>query len=246
MDTVEVYVLIPVGVPKTPYRLPGAEDATWVDMYNVLYRERLLFLITEVQDEIAGQICGIISNIQLEEEEDDITPINVVISSPGGSLYPGFAIYDCLVEATPPVVTWCIGMAASMASVVLLGGDLTQRLMSENARIMVHQPAASYFMASASECALESGEILRMRELITRTYRIYTGRTLSQLSWMLERDCFLDAKQSHALGLVDEICHAIPDEFWGRHNEGDDNNNGASTHHTHDDSLRRELQLSGV
>jgi ATP-dependent Clp protease protease subunit len=198
---------MPVGVPKIPYRLPGEEDATWVDLYNVMYRDRSLFLIQELQDEIANQIMGIMTYINLEEDEK--TPVNLYINSPGGSLFAGLGIYDTMKFIKPPVYTLCMGIAASMASVVLMGGEITQRLLFPNARVMIHQPATAYYDGQAGECAIEAGEILRLRDQVTQLYRQHSGKLPSELCYDLERDFFLSSEEAIAYGIADGIAEEM-------------------------------------
>lgn len=193
---------MPIGVPKVPFRLPGEEDATWVDLYNVMYRSHIIYLVQELQDEIANQVIGIMTYIHMEGET---SPIHLLINSPGGSLFAGFAVYDTMHAIEPPVHTVCAGLAASMASVIFTGGEPTQRLMFPNARIMIHQPSIVYFDGQATDCALEANIMLRLRDQVTQVYRQRTGRLPWAIAYDLERDLFLSAKEAVEYGIADGI-----------------------------------------
>jgi ATP-dependent Clp protease protease subunit len=195
---------MPVGVPKLPYRLPGDEDETWVDLYNVMYRDRTLFLIQELQDDIANQIMGILTYINLDEE-DDSSEINLYINSPGGSLFSGLGIYDTMQSVDAPVCTFCLGMAASMASVILMGGEVDQRVVLPNSRIMIHQPVSGYYDGQAGECSMEASEILKLRDRVTQLYRQWTGRDIEEICYDLERDYFMSAYEAIEYGIADVI-----------------------------------------
>nr|UVY96443.1 clpP-like protease [Rehderodendron indochinense] len=115
---------MPIGVPKVPFRGPGEEDASWVDV-NRLYRERLLFLGQEVDSEISNQLIGLMVYLSIE---DDTKDLYLFINSPGGWVIPGVAIYDTMQFVQPDVHTICMGLAASMGSFILVGGEITKRL----------------------------------------------------------------------------------------------------------------------
>ena len=116
---------MPIGVPKVPYRIPGDEEATWVDLYNVMYRERTLFLGQEIRCEITNHITGLMVYLSIEDNTRDFY---LFINSPGGWVIPGIAIYDTMQFVPPDVHTICMGLAASMGSFVLVGGEITKRL----------------------------------------------------------------------------------------------------------------------
>ena len=111
---------MPIGVPKVPFRLPGEPSAQWVDLYNRLYRERVLFLCQELDDELANQLVGIMVFLTAE---DNSKGLYIYINSPGGSVTSGIAVYDGMNYATIDITTICVGTAASMASFVLAGGE---------------------------------------------------------------------------------------------------------------------------
>nr|UEN67251.1 clp protease proteolytic subunit [Sophora prazeri] len=123
---------MPIGVPKVPFRIPGEEDASWVDiLINRLYRERLLFLGQEVDSEISNQLIGLMVYLSIEDDNQDLY---LFINSPGGWVIPGIAIYDTMQFVQPDVQTVCMGLAASMGSFILAGGEITKRLAFPHAQ----------------------------------------------------------------------------------------------------------------
>nr|YP_009748265.1 clp protease proteolytic subunit [Pogonia japonica]YP_009748341.1 clp protease proteolytic subunit [Pogonia minor]QII89945.1 clp protease proteolytic subunit [Pogonia japonica]QII90021.1 clp protease proteolytic subunit [Pogonia minor] len=193
---------MPVGVPKVPFRIPGEEDATWVDVYNRLHRERLLFLGQEVEIEVGNQLVGLMVYLSIE---DDTRDLYLFINSPGGWIVPGIAVYDTMQVVSPDVHTICMGLAASMGSFILVGGEITKRIALPHARVMIHQPASSFFEAQAGECILEAEELLKLREILTKVYVQRTHKPLWVISEDMERDVFMSATEAQAYGIVDLV-----------------------------------------
>nr|UIE10985.1 Clp protease proteolytic subunit [Boehmeria nivea]UIE11070.1 Clp protease proteolytic subunit [Boehmeria nivea] len=193
---------MPIGVPQVPFRNPGDEDASWVDVYNRLYRERLLFLGQEVDDEISNQLIGLMIYLSIE---DDIPDLYLFINSPGGWVIPGLGIYDTMQFVQPDVQTICMGLAASMGSFILVGGEITKRLAFPHARVMIHQPSTSFYEARTGEFILETEELLKLRETLTKVYVQRTGKPLWVVSEDMERDVFMSATEAQAHGLVDLV-----------------------------------------
>ena len=200
---------MPIGVPKVPYRIPGDEEATWVDLYNVMYRERTLFLGQEIRCEITNHITGLMVYLSIE---DGISDIFLFINSPGGWLISGMAIFDTMQTVTPDIYTICLGIAASMASFILLGGEPTRRIAYPHARIMLHQPASAYYRARTPEFLLEVEELHKVREMITRVYALRTGMPFWVVAEDMERDVFMSADEAKAYGLVDLVGSEMIDE----------------------------------
>nr|YP_009272101.1 ClpP [Artemisia argyi]YP_009307777.1 ClpP [Artemisia gmelinii]YP_009307865.1 ClpP [Artemisia capillaris]YP_009473174.1 ATP-dependent Clp protease proteolytic subunit [Chrysanthemum boreale]YP_009526032.1 ClpP [Artemisia selengensis]YP_009995191.1 ATP-dependent Clp protease proteolytic subunit [Stilpnolepis centiflora]YP_010119416.1 Clp protease proteolytic subunit [Chrysanthemum zawadskii]YP_010154988.1 Clp protease proteolytic subunit [Chrysanthemum lavandulifolium]YP_010155076.1 Clp pr len=192
---------MPIGVPKVPFRSPGEEDASWVDI-NRLYRERLLFLGQEVDSEISNQLIGLMIYLSIE---DDTKDLYLFINSPGGWVIPGVALYDTMQFVQPDVHTICMGSAASMGSFILVGGEITKRLAFPHARVMIHQPAGSFSEVATGEFILEVGELLKLRETLTRVYVQRTGKPLWVVSEDMERDVFMSATEAQAYGIVDLV-----------------------------------------
>jgi len=116
---------MPVGVPKVPFLIPGEDEASWTDLYYRLYHQRLLFLCQEVDSEISNQLVGLMVYLNLEDKKKDL---NMFIHSPGGEVLSGMAIFDIMQVVEAEVQTICIGLAASMGSLLLVGGQITKRL----------------------------------------------------------------------------------------------------------------------
>ena len=122
---------------QVAYKLPGAQVADWVDLYNRLYRERIIFLGQEINDELANQVVGVMLYL---DSEDNTKPVFTYINSPGGSVTAGFAMFDTMRHIKSEVSTINVGLAASMGSFLLAGGSKGKRLMLPHARTMIHQP----------------------------------------------------------------------------------------------------------
>lgn len=192
---------MPIGVPKVPFRLPGEPSAQWIDLYNRLYRERVLFLCQDLDDELANQLIGIMLYLNAEEKTKDLY---LYINSPGGSVTCGIAVYDIMNYIKSDVITLCVGTAASMASFILVGGTIGKRIAFPHARIMIHQPEGGS-QGQASEVLSESEEISRIRRQIGQIYAERTKQSLSQISRDLDRDQFLSASESKLYGLIDHL-----------------------------------------
>nr|WNE39581.1 Clp protease proteolytic subunit [Amorphophallus albus] len=193
---------MPLGVPKVPFRSPGEEDAAWVDIYNRLYRERLLFLGQEVENEISNQIVGLMVYLSIEDKTRDLF---LFINSPGGWVIPGIAIFDTMQFVPPDVHTICMGLAASMGSFILVGGEITKRLAFPHAWVMIHQPASSFYDGQTEEFILEVEELLTLRETLTKVYVQRTSNPLWVVSEDMERDVFMSATEAQAYGIIDLV-----------------------------------------
>nr|AGW04877.1 clp protease proteolytic subunit protein [Sisyranthus trichostomus] len=193
---------MPIGVPKVPFRNPGEENASWVDVYNRLYRERFLFLGQIIDSEISNQLVGLMVYLSIEDETRDLY---LFINSPGGWVIPGMGIYDIMQLVKPDVHTVGMGLAASMGSFLLAGGAITKRLAFPHARVMMHQPASMFYDTQAGEAILEAEELLQLRETLTRVYAQRTGKPLWVVSEDMERDVFMSATEAQAYGIVDLV-----------------------------------------
>nr|YP_010273140.1 ATP-dependent Clp protease proteolytic subunit [Parnassia lutea]UJJ83007.1 ATP-dependent Clp protease proteolytic subunit [Parnassia lutea] len=192
---------MPIGVPRVPFRNPGENDASWVDV-NRLYRERLIFLGQVVDNDISNQLIALLVYLSMESDTKDLY---LFINSPGGWVIPGIAIYDTMQFVRPDVQTICLGLAASMGSFILVGGKITKRLAFPHARVMIHQPSSAFYEAQTGEFVLEAEELLKLRETITRVYVQRTGKPLWVVSEDMERDVFMSAPEAQAHGIVDLV-----------------------------------------
>nr|YP_009339224.1 clp protease proteolytic subunit [Pelargonium spinosum]YP_009339243.1 clp protease proteolytic subunit [Pelargonium spinosum]API85182.1 clp protease proteolytic subunit [Pelargonium spinosum]API85200.1 clp protease proteolytic subunit [Pelargonium spinosum] len=208
---------MPVGVPKVPFLNPNPdpepdsvveeldsmeEKATWVDLYNRLYRQRLLFLGKDLEQEVANNIVGLMIHLNIE---DPFWTQTLYINCLGGFIIPGLAIYDTIGFVEPDVKTICLGIAASMASVVLLGGTVTQRCAFPNARVMIHQPRVKDFDDRFSEVNLEGHTFLKLRNCVTQIYIQRTNKPAWVVVVDLERDTFMSPTEAIAYGIIDGV-----------------------------------------
>nr|UCS39848.1 clp protease proteolytic subunit [Astragalus mollissimus var. mollissimus] len=197
---------MPVGIPKVAFAVPqdddDDDDGSWVDIYNRVYRERLLFLGQEINSEVANQLVGLMVYLSLEDKTQDIY---LFINSPGGGVISGMAVFDAMHFVEADVQTIGMGISASMASVILLGGAITKRTAFPHARVMMHQPASSLLESKTEECMLDSDEILKLRENVIQVYVQRTGKPSWQISRDMNRDSFMSAEEARAYGIVDIV-----------------------------------------
>lgn len=196
---------MPIGVPKVPYRLPGDEYANWVDLYNRLYRERILFLCQDLDDELANQLIGIMIYLNAEDKSKGVY---IYINSLGGSITCGVSVFDAMNYIKSDVTTICVGTAASMASFVLAGGQKGKRLALPHSRIMIHQPEGGS-QGQASVVVSESEEVARIRAEVVEIYSERTGQTLERISRDMNRDQYMSAHEAKDYGLVDQIASSF-------------------------------------
>nr|YP_009769110.1 clp protease proteolytic subunit [Falcataria moluccana]QIS99728.1 clp protease proteolytic subunit [Falcataria moluccana] len=194
---------MPVGVPKVPFRGPGDDEASWVDLYNRLSRQRALFLGQKLDSTLTNQIMGLMVYLTLEDSTKDLY---LFINSPGGWMVSGIALYDMMQAVQPDVQTVCIGLAASMASFILTGGEITKRIAFPHARVMMHQPVADLRAKTrAGEYIMEVGEVMIIYDSVINTYVQRTGKPSWVLYKDLQRDIFMSAEEAQAHGIVDLI-----------------------------------------
>lgn len=192
---------MPIGVPKVPYRMPGEQYTQWIDIYNRLYRERIIFLGRDVDDEIANQIIAVMLYLDSEDPGKDIY---LYINSPGGMVTSGMAIYDTMQHVKSNVVTICVGLAASMGSFLLAAGNKGKRLALPHSRIMIHQPSGGT-RGQATDIEIEAREILRIRHQLNEIYSENTGQLLSKIEKDMDRDFFMSAQEALEYGLIDKV-----------------------------------------
>ncbi|MEN9215770.1 MAG: ATP-dependent Clp protease proteolytic subunit [Gloeomargarita sp. HHBFW_bins_162] len=192
---------MPLGVPKVPYRLPGEPYTQWIDIYNRLYRERIIFLGQEVDDEIANQIVAVMLYLDSEDPGKDIY---LYINSPGGSVHAGLAIYDTMQHVKSDVVTICVGLAASMGAFLLAGGTKGKRLALRHSRIMIHQ-VSSGTRGQASDIEIEAREVLRIDHQLSELLAYHTGQPVEKVHQDQKRDFYMSAQEALEYGLVDKV-----------------------------------------
>ncbi|HIK27471.1 MAG: ATP-dependent Clp protease proteolytic subunit [Oscillatoriaceae bacterium SKW80] len=192
---------MPIGIPKVPYRLPGEPYTQWIDIYNRLYRERIIFIGKEIDDELANQVIAVMLYLDSEDAGKDIV---LYINSPGGYVTSGMAIFDTMQHIKSDVVTICVGLAASMGSFLLMAGTKGKRLALPHSRIMIHQPSGGT-RGQATDIEIEAREILRIRNQLNQIYAERTGQPLSKIEKDMDRDFFMSAYEAKEYGLIDRV-----------------------------------------
>lgn len=171
------------------------------DIYSRLLRDRIIFLGTEITDEVANLIVAQLLYLEAEGQEKEIS---IYINSPGGNITAGLAIYDTMQFVKSPVTTICLGQAASIAAVLLAAGRPGRRFSLPSARIILHQPFGG-FQGQASDIAIQAKEILRMRETINRILSNHTGQPVDRIQADIDRDFIMTPQQARDYGLIDQI-----------------------------------------
>ncbi|MGD1901289.1 MAG: ATP-dependent Clp protease proteolytic subunit [Geitlerinemataceae cyanobacterium] len=192
---------MPIGVPKVPYQMPGDTYTQWINIYDRLYRERIIFIGREIDDELANEVIAIMLYLASEDADKDIM---LYINSPGGSVTSGLAIYDTMQHIKADVVTICVGLAASMGSFLLAAGTPGKRLALPHSRIMIHQPSGGT-RGQASDIQIEANEILRVRRQLNQIYADNTGKALEKIEKDMDRDYFMSPDEALEYGLVDKV-----------------------------------------
>ncbi|MBE9097502.1 MAG: ATP-dependent Clp protease proteolytic subunit [Microcoleus sp.] len=197
---------MPIGVPKVPYKMPGGYDTQWINIYDRLYRERIIFLGKDIDDEIANQIIAVMLYLDSEDSGKDII---LYINSPGGMVSAGMAIFDTMQHIKSDVVTICVGLAASMGSFLLAAGTKGKRLALPHSRIMIHQPSGGT-RGQATDIQIEAKEILRLRHQLNGIYAKNTGQPIEKIEKDMDRDYFMSAEEAKEYGLIDKVVEDRP------------------------------------
>jgi ATP-dependent Clp protease, protease subunit len=172
------------------------------DIYSRLLKENIIFLGTTIDDNVANVVIAQMLFLAAEDPEKDIS---LYINSPGGAITAGMAILDTMNLVEPDIVTYCVGQAASMASVLLTSGTKGKRYSLPYARILIHQPHASGLGGQAADIDIQAREILRMREITNRILADATGQPLEKIERDVDRDYILEAQQAVDYGLIDRV-----------------------------------------
>jgi len=171
------------------------------DIYSRLLKDRIIFLGTAMNDEVANLLIAQLLFLESEEPEKDI---NFYINSPGGLVTSGLAVYDTLQYIKPDVTTVCIGQAASMGALLLAAGAAGKRYSLPHSRILIHQPMGG-FQGQASDIEIQAKEILRMKETLNQILVRHTGKNLDQIKQDTDRDYFLSGAEAKDYGIVDHV-----------------------------------------
>ena len=180
------------------------------DIYSRLLKERVVFLVGPVEDNVANLIVAQLLFLESENPDKDI---HLYINSPGGSVSAGLAIYDTMQFVKPKVSTMCVGQAASMGALLLAGGAQGKRYCLPHSRVMIHQPLGG-FQGQASDIDIHAREILKAREKLNQILALHTGQDIEAIQKDTERDHFLSSDEAKAYGLIDEVLKertALPD-----------------------------------
>ena len=192
--------LVPIVVEQT-----GRGERSY-DIYSRLLKERIIFIGSEISDDLANLVVAQLLFLQSEDATKDVS---VYINSPGGSVTAGLAIYDTMQFLKCDVVTYCVGQAASMGAVLLTAGSKGKRHALPGARIMIHQPWGGA-QGTASDIHIQAQEILRLKEHINGILAKHTGKSLKTIEKDTDRDFFMSAEEAVKYGLVDDVLGAAP------------------------------------
>ena len=177
------------------------------DIYSRLLKDRIIFLGTAINDEVANLL---IAQLLFLESEDPDKDINFYINSPGGIVTAGLAVYDTMQYIKPDITTVCIGQAASMGALLLAAGADKKRYALPNARIMIHQPMGG-FQGQASDIEIQAKEILRLKEALNGILETHTGKGLEQIGKDTDRDYFMSGQEAQEYGIVDHVISSRDD-----------------------------------
>ena len=184
----------------TVWENTGRGERQW-DIYSRLLKDRIVFIGTPIDDMVANNVIAQLLFLQMEDPKKDI---HLYINSPGGVVTGGMAIYDTINFLQCDVVTYCIGMAASMATVILGAGTKGKRFALPNSRVMIHQPSGGAG-GQAADIAIAAKEILRWRKVLNEVIAKHTGKTADQVEKDSDRDYYMTAKEAQSYGIVDHV-----------------------------------------
>jgi ATP-dependent Clp protease protease subunit len=193
--------LIPMVVEQT------SRGERAFDIYSRLLAERIMFLGTPVDDQIANLIIAQLIHLESEDPDKDI---HMYINSPGGSVYAGLAIYDTMQYVKPDVNTTCVGIAMSMGSLLLAGGAKGKRTALPNSKILIHQVSGG-FQGQGTDIEIQAREVINLKRRLEEIYAQHTGKATEQISHDMERDFFMNPEEAKEYGIIDNvIAHRIP------------------------------------
>ena len=193
--------LVPMVVEQT------ARGERAFDIYSRLLKERVIFVTGPIEDYGASLITAQLLFLEAENPKKEV---HMYINSPGGLVTAGLAIYDTMQYVRPPVQTFCIGQAASAASLLLCAGKKGDRFALPNARIMVHQPSAAFY-GQAADIARHAQEIVKLKRLLNEIYAKHTGQTVEAIEKQLDRDTYMTAEEAKSFGLLDQVMSRRPE-----------------------------------
>jgi len=191
--------IVPIVIEQT-----GRTERVY-DIYSRLLKDRIIFIGTEINDQIANVVIAQLLFLQTEDPEKDI---HIYINSPGGMVSSGLAIYDTMEYVKPDIATYCIGQAASMACVLLAAGSKGKRFVLPHSRVMIHQPIGGFY-GQATDVEIHAREILKMKDLLNGILAKHTGQPIEKIQRDTERDFFMSAQEAKEYGIVDEVISSM-------------------------------------
>ncbi len=199
--------IIPIVIEQT-----GRTERAY-DIYSRLLKDRIIFIGTEINDQIANVVIAQLLFLQTEDPEKDI---HIYINSPGGLVSSGLAIYDTMQYVKPDIATYCIGQASSMASILLAAGTKGKRFALPHSRVMIHQPIGGFY-GQATDVEIHAREILKMKDLLNSILSKHTGQPIEKIQKDTERDFFMSATEAKEYGIVDEVITSLKGEEQEKH-----------------------------
>jgi ATP-dependent Clp protease protease subunit len=217
-DPIETYynLLVPMVVEQTN----RGERA--FDIYSRLLKERIIFMVGPVNDQVASLVCAQLLFLEAENPKKDIS---LYVNSPGGVVSSGLAMYDTMQYIRPAVSTVCIGMAASMGSLLLTAGAKGKRFSLPNSRIMVHQPSGGY-QGQATDIEIHAREVLAIKARLNGIFAQHTGQPLNVVEESMERDNFMTPEKAKEFGIIDEVVEKRPATEDGAESSGGNGKSG--------------------
>ncbi|MGZ5923732.1 MAG: ATP-dependent Clp protease proteolytic subunit [Rhizomicrobium sp.] len=206
-DPRDVYMntLVPMVVEQT------ARGERAYDIYSRLLKERVIFVTGPIEDYGASLMTAQLLFLEAENPKKEI---HMYINSPGGVVTAGLAIYDTMQYIRPPVQTFCVGQAASAASLLLMAGKKGERFALPNSRVLVHQPSASYY-GQAADIARHAQEVIKLKHRLNEIYAKHTGRTVAEVEKALDRDTYMTADDAKTFGIIDQVMVRRPEGAEG-------------------------------
>jgi ATP-dependent Clp protease, protease subunit len=171
------------------------------DIYSRLLKDRIIFLGTPIDDQIANLVVAELLHLESEEPDRDIS---IYVNSPGGSVYAGLTVYDTIQFVKPDVQTICVGMALSMAALLLAGGAKGKRMALPNAKVLLHQVSGG-FEGQATDIEIQAREVISVKRRLEEIIALHTGQPLEKVSKDMERDYFLSAEEAKEYGIIDRV-----------------------------------------
>ncbi|MBZ0155540.1 MAG: ATP-dependent Clp endopeptidase proteolytic subunit ClpP [Alphaproteobacteria bacterium] len=191
--------IVPIVIEQT-----GRTERVY-DIYSRLLKDRIIFIGTAIDDNVANVVIAQLLFLQTEDPEKDI---HIYINSPGGVVSAGLAMYDTMQYVKPDIATYCIGQAASMGALLLCAGKKGKRFALPHSRIMIHQPTAGFY-GQATDVEIHAKEILRMKETLNKIMSHHTGQPFEKIHADTERDYFMSGDEAKEYGIVDDVISIV-------------------------------------